>query len=341
MIAAPKLHGARSSRSALRIRLRVKKMPAPDRSYEYHESVLLAETVERLAPAPGKIFLDGTIGGGGHAAALLAAGARVVGLDQDAEALEHAARRLAEFGGRFQPVRSNFAEAGEVLDGLGISEIDGALLDLGVSSRHLDAPERGFSFMREGALDMRMDTRGLTTAADLVNTLSAEELERIFREYGEEPAARRIAARIVRERVAKPIATTLELAQLVESVSPRRGRAHPATRIFQALRIAVNRELEVLATGLAQITARLAIGGRFAVITFHSLEDRIVKEFFKSRSTAWLDRPEWPEARPNPDCIFRKITGKPVVAGIAGQRANPRSRSAKLRVVEKIQSHAR
>ena len=336
MIAAPKIHGARSSRTTLRMKFRVKTMPAPNRGYEYHESVLLAETIERLAPAPGRIFLDGTIGGGGHAAALMAAGARVVGLDQDAEALEFAVRRLAEFGELFQPVRSSFAEAGEVLDGLGIAKIDGALLDLGMSSRHLDAPERGFSFMREGPLDMRMDTRSLTTAADLVNTLSTEELERIFREYGEEPAARRIAARISSERMAKSIMTTLDLAQLVESVVPRHSRAHPATRIFQALRIAVNRELEVLATGLAQITPRLAGGGRFAVITFHSLEDRIVKEFFKSRTVAWLDRPEWPEARPNPDCIFRKITGKPVVASATEERANPRARSAKLRVVEKL-----
>ena len=336
MIAAPKIQGARSSRTTMRASLRVKKMPTPNRAYEYHESVLLAETVERLAPAPGRIFLDGTIGGGGHAAALMAKGARVIGLDQDAEALAHAVQRLAEFGDRFQPLRSSFAEAGEVLDGLGIAKIDGALLDLGVSSRHLDAAERGFSFMREGPLDMRMDTRGLTTAADLVNTLSGEELERIFRNFGEEPAARRIAARITRERTAKPIATTLALAQLVESVVPRRGRAHPATRIFQALRIAVNRELEVLEQGLAQIAARLAPGARFAVITFHSLEDRIVKDFFKSRSVPFLDRPEWPEARPNPDCIFRKITGKPVVASDAGQRLNPRARSAKLRVVEKL-----
>ena len=234
----------------MRMKFRVKTMPAPNRGYEYHESVLLAETIERLAPAPGRIFLDGTIGGGGHAAALMAAGARVIGLDQDAEALDHAVRRLAEFGDLFQPVRSSFAEAVEVLDGLGIAKIDGALLDLGMSSRHLDAPERGFSFMREGPLDMRMDTRGLTTAADLVNTLSAEELERIFREYGEEPAARRIAARISSERMGKPITTTLGLAQLVESVVPRHSRAHPATRVFQALRIAVNRELPVATSAI-------------------------------------------------------------------------------------------
>ena len=311
-------------------------MSSLERSYDYHESVLLAETVEALAPAPGRLILDGTIGGGGHAEALLAAGATVIGLDQDGEALDHTTRRLAEFGAHFLPVRSNFAEAGEVLDGLGMAKIDGALLDLGVSSRHLDAAERGFSFMREGPLDMRMDARGLTRAADLVNTLSGEELERIFREFGEERAARRIAERIVRDRAQKQIATTLDLARLVESVIPRHGRAHPATRTFQALRIAVNRELAVLAEGLAEISARLAPGGRFAVITFHSLEDRIVKDFFKSHSVPTLDRPEWPAARPNPDCIFRKITGKPVVASAAEQRVNPRSRSAKLRVVERL-----
>ena len=335
MIAAVKIRKTRRRRITRRIEFRIKAMPA-NRGYEYHESVLLNETVERLMPAPGRVILDGTLGGGGHAAALLAAGATVIGLDHDAEALDHALRLLAEYGEGFLPVRSNFSEAGEVLDGLGIRLLDGALLDLGVSSRHLDAAERGFSFMREGSLDMRMDTRGLTTAADLVNTLSGGELERIFREFGEERAARRIAERIVRERAVKPIATTLELAQVVESVVPRHGRAHPATKIFQSLRIAVNRELDVLAEGLAQISARLAPGGRFAVITFHSLEDRIVKDYFKSRSVPMLDRPEWPAARPNPDCIFRKVTGKPVVASAAEQRANPRSRSAKLRVVEKL-----
>ena len=311
-------------------------MSSLERSYEYHESVLLAETVERLAPAVGRVILDGTLGGGGHAAALLGEGATVIGLDQDADALEFAVGHLAPYGDRFVPVRSSFAEAGEVLDGLKIAHLDGALLDLGVSSRHLDAADRGFSFMRNGPLDMRMDTRGLTTAADLVNMLSGEELERIFREFGEERAARRIVERILRERMTKQITTTLELAELVESVVPRHGRAHPATRVFQALRIAVNRELEVLAEGLAHISARLAPGGRFAVLTFHSLEDRIVKDFFKSHSVPTLDRPEWPAARPNPDCIFRKITGKPVVASAAEQRANPRSRSAKLRVVEKL-----
>jgi 16S rRNA (cytosine1402-N4)-methyltransferase len=311
-------------------------MTTPDRKSGYHESVLLDETIERLAPAPGKVFVDGTVGGGGHSAALLSAGATVIGLDQDAEALDEATRRLAEFGGRFQPIRSTFAEVGEVLDGMGILRIDGALLDLGVSSHQLETPERGFSFQHEGPLDMRMDQRGLVTAADLVNTMSGEQLERLFRKYGEETAARKIAASISRARMVKPITTTLALAQLIESVLPRRGRAHPATRTFQALRIAVNRELEVLTEGLAEIASRLAPGGRFAVISFHSLEDRIVKDFFKSRSKSEIDRPEWPGPRPNPECVFRLITRKSITASDAEQRANPRARSARLRVVERL-----
>jgi 16S rRNA (cytosine1402-N4)-methyltransferase len=306
------------------------------RAYEYHESVLLAETVARLAPAPGQVIVDGTLGGGGHAAALLAAGARVIGLDHDPEALTFAERKLAEFGDQFRAVRSSFTKAREVLEQLGIVQIDGALLDLGVSSRQFDAPERGFSFMHDGPLDMRMDPENPISAADLVNTMSGEQLEKIFRTFGEEPAARKIAAKLVRERLVRPFATTKQLADAVEAVVPRRGRTHPATRIFQALRIAVNRELEALAAGLQQFTQVLAPGGRLAVITFHSLEDRLVKVFFKERTTAFLDRPEWPAPRPNPLHIFKAITGKPVIASDAEQRANPRSRSAKLRVVERL-----
>jgi len=310
------------------------------RGYEYHESVLLAEVVKFLAPAPGRIIVDGTLGGGGHSAALLAAEARVIGLDQDPEAIAFAQNKLGDERGNFQAVRSSFAKVGAVLEALGIVKIDGALLDLGVSSRQLDAAERGFSFMREGPLDMRMDPDAPISAADLVNTMSGDQLERIFRNFGEEPAARKVAARLVRDRMVTPFTTTKQLADAVETVIPRRGRTHPATRIFQALRIAVNRELDVLAEGLAEFSKRLAPGGRFAVITFHSLEDRIVKQFFKARTAPFLDRPEWPAPRPNPDYIFKAVTGKPVVAGDAEQRANPRARSAKLRVVERI-PHAR
>ena len=307
----------------------------PHRS-PYHDSVLHAETIAFLAPAPGRIYVDGTLGGGGHAAALLAKGAEVIGIDQDPAALEFAAERLAEWGAHFRAVRGNFANAGELLDQLGVRDVDGALLDLGVSSHQLDRPERGFSFQADGPLDMRMDPASPLTAADLVNTMSGEQLERIFREYGEESAARKIVARLIRERQVRPLKTTGELAELISSVVPRHGRTHPATRVFQALRIAVNRELEMLEQGLEQLSRRLSPGGRFAVITFHSLEDRIVKTFFKQRTTEWVDRPEWPERRRNPDYRLRALTRKAVTASSAEQRLNPRSRSARLRVVEQL-----
>jgi len=312
------------------------KTAVKNRTYAYHESVLVAETLRCLAPAPGKVIVDGTLGGGGHSAQLLAAGARVIGLDHDPDAIAHARALLRGAGESFVAVRSSFTKLDEVLDSLGIGLIDGGLLDLGVSSHQIDDAARGFSFNKNGPLDMRMDPSAPLSAADLVNVMSGEQLERIFRTYGEEPAARRIAARIVRDRLAKPFTTTLELAEAVESVVPRRGKTHPATRIFQALRIAVNRELDELAQGLERFTRRLAPGGRLAVITFHSLEDRVVKTFFKARSAQWIDRPEWPEARPNPDYIFKQITGKPIIASAVEQRENPRSRSAKLRTVERI-----
>jgi 16S rRNA (cytosine1402-N4)-methyltransferase len=319
---------------------RVVSMPAPHSRSEYHRPVLVAEVVDALAPAAGKVIVDGTLGGGGHSAALLAAGARVIGLDQDRDAIAEATARLAGAGREFRAVRSNFSRVDEVLDDLGLAQIDGALLDLGVSSHQLDEPTRGFSLQSDGPLDMRMDDRQPRTAADLVNTLGGEELERIFRTYGEEPSARRIAARIVRERITRPFSTTAQLAATVESVVPRHSRVHPATRAFQALRIAVNRELEVLEIALEKFSARLAPGGRLAVISFHSLEDRIVKQFCKLRSTEWLDRPEWPEPRRNPERFFQLITRKALIAGAAELQANPRARSAKLRVVEKLPRHA-
>lgn len=336
---APSLF-AHARKPQVKLRKKSRSMTDSNRTYEYHESVLLPEVLAFLAPAPGRIIVDGTLGGGGHSAALLGAGATVIGVDQDPAALAFAGARLGSVGNHFQTVRSNFAGIGAALDTLGIGQIDGVLLDLGVSSHQLDTPERGFSFMREGPLNMRMDPDALVSAADLVNTMSGDQLERIFRAFGEEPAARKIAARLVRDRMVQPFATTKQLADAVETVVPRRGHSHPATRIFQALRIAVNRELDVLTEGLVAFSQRLAPGGRFAVITFHSLEDRIVKQFFKARTVEFLDRPEWPEPRPNPDFMFKAITGKPVVAKDAEQRANPRSRSAKLRVVERI-SHAR
>ena len=306
------------------------------RDVKYHLPVLLQETLALLAPGPGKLFVDGTLGGGGHSEALLKAGAQVIGIDQDPQALAFAGERLAVFGDRFRAVRANFAETATVLDSLGIVGIDGALLDVGVSSWQLDTPERGFSFQFDGPLDMRMDPAARQTAADLVNTADADELANLFWKLGEEPASRRIAAQIVRDRAQRPLETTFDLVRSVEKVLPRRGRTHPATKVFQALRIAVNRELEVLEGALDSISARLNRGGRFGVIAFHSLEDRIVKNFFKARSAEWLDRPEWPEPRRNPDFQFRLLTSRPVVASEEEQSRNPRSRSAKLRGVEKL-----
>ena len=305
----------------------------------YHEPVLLQQTLALLAPAPGQLFVDGTLGGGGHTEAFLRAGAQVIGFDQDPQALAFAGERLKGYGEQFTPVRANFEEVGSVLDSMGIQGIDGALLDIGVSSWQLDTPERGFSFQHDGPLDMRMNPDAPMSAADIVNTATEGELARIFREYSEENAARRIAHRIVRDREDRPLETTFDLVRSVEKVNPRRGRVHPATKVFQALRIAVNRELDVLQSALVAFSARLNPGGRLGVITFHSLEDRIVKQFFKARSVEWLDRPEWPEPRRNPDFQFQLLTPKPAIASQEEQNRNPRSRSAKLRVVAKHYVH--
>ena len=311
-------------------------MPADLHAHGYHLPIMLSEVVEHLDPQPGRIFVDCTLGGGGHSEALLQAGARVIGIDQDPEALEHARQRLACFGGLFTSVQSSFHELEAVLKSLGIERVDGVLADLGVSSHQLDTPERGFSFQRDGALDMRMSPLNPVTAADLVNTATEEQLATIFRELGDEPAARRVAARIVRERAKAPFTHTLQFAEVVASVIPKKSRVHPATRVFQALRIAVNRELEVLEAGLDAFSRVLAPAGRVAVITFHSGEDRRVKHYLKERAAEFTDRPEWPAPRKNPLYIFRLISNRAIVAGDLEQRANPRSRSAKLRVAERL-----
>jgi 16S rRNA (cytosine1402-N4)-methyltransferase len=302
----------------------------------YHRPVLAREVVELLAPKPGSLVVDGTCGGGGHTAAILATGADVLALDQDPDAIEHARTELARFGGRVTLRQGNFRHADKVLDQLGIAKVGGAIVDLGVSSRQLENAERGFSMMRNGPLDMRMDPRNELTAAAIVDNYSEEELTRLFREFGEEPAARRIASLIVKERKHAPFRETLQLARAVEKVAGRHGRRHPATQIFQALRMEVNDELGALTDGLRVLTDRLEPGARIAVIAFHSLEDRIVKNFFRDRSREWLDRPEWPEPRRNPEYDLNLITTKPVEPGEEEQRANPRSRSAKLRVAEKL-----
>lgn len=311
--------------------------PRPRASVEAaggHVPVLRDEVVALLAPAPGRVYLDGTLGGGGHSEALLAAGARVVGLDRDAEALARAAERLAGFGGRFEAVHGNFAAAGDLPAVRRAAPFDGAVLDLGVSSPQLDTAARGFSFRHDGPLDMRMDSSCGGTAAELVNTAEEAELARLFREFGEEPQARRVARAIVAERERVAFTRTAQLAALIEKLLGRRGRAHPATRVFQALRMAVNDEMGALRRALATIPSLLRGGARLAVITFHSLEDRMVKTFFREGSREMLDRPEWPAPRPNPELRFRDLTRKPIEPGAAEVAANPRARSARLRAVE-------
>src|SRR6201993_1653813 len=268
----------------------------PPEDFVYHRPVLQREVLELLMPKAGLLILDGTCGGGGHTEALLESGADVLALDQDPDAVRYVTERLAHLGRRIIVRQANFRHADCVLDELGVRTIGGALLDLGVSSRQLENAERGFSLVRSGPLDMRMDPRTKLTAAKIVNEYGEEELTRLFRELGEEPAARRIASLIVKMRRTSPFRETLPLARAIEKLVGRHGRHHPATQVFQALRMEVNDELGALEEGLRILTARLAPGGRIAVITFHSREDRIVKNFFRDHSQEWLDQSEW--ARP-------------------------------------------
>lgn len=303
---------------------------------DYHVPVLLSEVMHFMAPAEGKTLVDGTLGGGGHTEAMLKAGAQVYGVDQDDQALAFAQERLGSFGDRFKALRGNFSIIPALLAEQGVEQVDGILVDIGVSSWQLDEAERGFSFAKEGPLDMRMDRSMGKTAADLVNGHSEDELKTIFREYGEERAAGRIARRIVERREKKAFTTTLDLADFICTLIPRGGKSHPATRIFQALRIAVNDELGVLREFLENAVKLLRPGGRLVVITFHSLEDRIVKQFLKNGSVAEIDRKEWPAPRPNPDYHFKLLTRRPVIATGDELKHNPRARSAKLRSAEKF-----
>ena len=303
---------------------------------DFHVPILLDEIVSVLEPAPGKLILDGTVGGGGHALALLARGASIIACDQDPDALAAAAKRLDRYKDRMRWIESNFAALSDRLREMNVTELDGVLLDLGVSSYQLDTASRGFSFQMNGPLDMRMNPHVGRTAADIINTASEAELADIFHTFGEERAARRIAARLIKERARTPIRTTKSLATIVESVVPRRGPKHPATRVFQALRIAVNNEVEVLKTALQTLSVFVKIGGRMAIITFHSLEDRIVKNYFREVTQEWIDRPEWPAPRKNPAWNFRLITSRPIEPNREEIDRNPRARSAKLRVIERI-----
>src|SRR5437764_11788100 len=304
--------------------------------FVYHRPVLQREVLRLLNPKPGSLIVDGTCGGGGHTEALLETGADVLALDQDPDAVQHVTERLAHFGRRVIVRQANFRHAGCVLDELGIRTVGGILLDLGVSSRQLENAARGFSFVRNGPLDMRMDPTTSLTAAAIVNQYSEEQLTQLFRELGEEPAARRIASLIVKMRKTSPFRETLPLARAIEKLIGRHGRQHPATQVFQALRMEVNDELGALEQGLRVLVARLRADARIAVISFHSLEDRIVKNFFRDHGREWLEKPEWPEPKRNPDYDLKLVTPKQVHPVDEEQRANPRSRSAKLRVAEKI-----
>ena len=303
-----------------------------------HVPVLLKQCIEGLAIDPAGTYLDGTAGGAGHSreiAKRLTTG-RLISLDQDPDAIQTATERLQ--GLPAQVVQVNFRQAKQALAQLGIQQINGALLDLGVSSHQLDDGERGFSYHMDAPLDMRMSQSG-QTAADLVAVLSREELARILRDYGEEPYAWQIAGRIVKEREQKPILTTLQLAELVASAVPpaeRRKSKNPARRTFQALRIAVNSELDALNEGMDGIFDCLAPGGRFCIITFHSLEDRLVKNKFRRWATACTCPPEYPVCLCGGKPKAKLITRKPIEADSTELENNRRSRSAKLRVLEKL-----
>lgn len=305
-----------------------------------HVPVLLEECLEGLAIDPAGIYLDGTAGGAGHSRQIAlrldgAQGGRLISLDQDPDAVATARARLA--GLPATVVQINFRYAGQALDELGIPQINGALLDLGVSSHQLDDAARGFSYRADAPLDMRMSQQG-ETAADLVNTASREELSRILRDYGEEPYAWQIAGRIVNLRETAPFETTLQLAEAVASAMPpaqRRKNKNPARRTFQALRIAVNHELDALDEGLDTIFEHLAPGGRLCVITFHSLEDRLVKNKFRRWATACTCPPEFPVCVCGGKAKAKLVNHKPIEAGGQELEENRRSRSARLRVLEK------
>ena len=307
----------------------------------HHISVLLNETIEGLNIRPDGIYADGTLGGGGHAYAVaekLTEGGRLVGIDQDADAIQAASERLKPFQDRVSIVRDNYVNMAQVLKDLGISAMDGIYLDLGVSSYQLDTAERGFSYMEDAPLDMRMDRRNDRTAADLVNGCTEQELFRIIRDYGEDRFAKNIAKHIVQARERKEIRTTLELAEIVRGAIPKKIQVtggHPAMRTFQALRIELNGELKVLEESIDSMIGLLKPGGRLCIITFHSLEDRIVKNGFRRNESPCICPPEFPVCVCGKKSRGRVITKKPVLPSEEEKEMNPRSRSAKLRIFER------
>ncbi|HEV8468632.1 MAG TPA: 16S rRNA (cytosine(1402)-N(4))-methyltransferase RsmH [Candidatus Limnocylindria bacterium] len=305
-----------------------------------HEPVLLAEVLAQLDPHEGGRYVDGTVGAGGHAAAVLdrsGASGKLLGIDRDPEALAAAARELARFGDRALLIRANFAVLDDVARSHSFAPVDGVLLDLGLSSLQLADDKRGFSFRARGPLDMRADPDLRLTAADIVNSWSGSELRRVFAEYGEEPEAARIAAAIVRRRSKARFETADEFGRFVAGVKTRRPRStDPATRVFQALRIAVNDELANLSAALAAAISILRPGGRLAVIAFHSLEDRIVKQFFARESRDCICPPHLPTCVCGHRAGLRVVTRRPLRAASAEVDRNPRARSAALRVAERI-----
>lgn len=306
-----------------------------------HTSVLLEEVLEGLKIRPDGIYVDGTLGGGGHSYEIvnrLNESGKLVGIDQDEAAIRAAGERLAPFGKRVTVVRSNYSQTREVLRDLGISGVDGILLDLGVSSYQLDTPERGFSYKYDTELDMRMDTRQVLSAREIVNNYTESELYRIIRDYGEDKFAKNIAKHIVRARQEKPIERTGELNEIIRAAIPakmRQNGGHPSKRTFQAIRIACNRELEVLQTALDQMIDELNPGGRFCIITFHSLEDRMVKAAFRQYENPCICPSEFPVCVCGKVSKGKVITRKPVLPGEEELAVNKRSKSAKLRIFEK------
>ena len=307
----------------------------------HHISVLLNECIDNLNITPDGIYVDGTMGGGGHSleiAKRLTTG-RLICIDQDPTAHEAAGKRLAEYKDRITFVRDNFGNIANILDSLGIEKIDGMLLDIGVSSHQLDEAERGFSYQQDAPLDMRMNPDRPFSAYDVVNGYDEDELDRVIFTYGEERWARRIAQFIVKEREAKPIETTGELVDIIKKAVPKGARKdgpHPAKRTFQAIRIEVNGELEVLQRAIDDVAARLAVGGRLCIITFHSLEDRIVKEAFRKQENPCICPPQFPVCVCGKKPLGRVITRKPILPSKEELEENPRSRSAKLRVLEGV-----
>lgn len=306
-----------------------------------HKPVLFDECMQALSIKPDGVYVDGTAGGGGHSSGIaerLTTG-RLIAIDQDAAAIQAAGERLAPFGDRVTLVRDNFKNVGEVLDGLGIQQIDGILLDLGVSSYQLDTAERGFSYNADAPLDMKMDRRRTLSAYNVVNEYSADRLRRILYDYGEERFAPRIAAAIVARRQRTPIETTGQLVDIIKGAIPaaaREGGHHPAKRSFQAIRIEVNGELDVIEPALRAAVARLNPGGRAAVITFHSLEDRLVKQTFATLAEGCTCPKDFPVCVCGKKPVIRRVGSKPILPGERELADNPRARSAKLRVAEKL-----